>query len=274
MPVFEGLITQDAHGKTILDVLFILATWHAYAKLRLHTETTLGFFNRTTTALGKILRFFSRTTCQFFPTVELPREEAARGRRNAAKAQKRGGKRASAAKGKGRESTGQKLKFLNLCTYKLHALGDYVKTIWRFATSDNYSTQVGELEHRRVKRFYSRTNKFEFQQQITRHERRERLLRGIVIRNAETLGLPPPNSLKSRKVPTGIRFEDSEKLPFTLPSAHHHISELSRYPLNIYEFVTDHEGDPAVKVRQLLIDHGENSANVSHRTLYPSSRTI
>jgi len=31
--------------------------------------------------------------------------------------------------------------FFNLCTYKLHALGDYVANIWRYGTTDNYSTQ-------------------------------------------------------------------------------------------------------------------------------------
>ncbi|KAJ3560946.1 hypothetical protein NP233_g10506 [Leucocoprinus birnbaumii] len=47
---------------------------------------------------------------------------------------------------------------LNLLTYKLHALGDYFKSILRFGTSDGYSTQIGELEHQRIKEFYVRTN--------------------------------------------------------------------------------------------------------------------
>lgn len=33
-------------------------------------------------------------------------------------------------------------KFLNLLTYKIHALGDYVQTIWLFGTTDSYSTQI------------------------------------------------------------------------------------------------------------------------------------
>lgn len=37
----------------------------------------------------------------------------------------------------------------------------------------------GELEHRRVKRFYARTNKVQFVLQITKHQRREELLRRI-----------------------------------------------------------------------------------------------
>jgi hypothetical protein len=67
-------------------------------------------------------------------------------------------------------------KIFNLSTFKWHALGNYVATIERLGTTDNYNTQVvsysilikqhlalntfqGELEHRRVKRFYSCTNK-------------------------------------------------------------------------------------------------------------------
>jgi hypothetical protein len=33
-------------------------------------------------------------------------------------------------------------KIFNMCTYKLHALGDYVASIWLYGTTDNYSTQV------------------------------------------------------------------------------------------------------------------------------------
>lgn len=35
-----------------------------------------------------------------------------------------------------------KVKLLNLFTYKLHALGDYVRTIRLFGTTDSYSTQI------------------------------------------------------------------------------------------------------------------------------------
>ena len=40
IPVFEGLFLQEHkhHEKAILDTLFLLATWHSYAKLCLYTE--------------------------------------------------------------------------------------------------------------------------------------------------------------------------------------------------------------------------------------------
>jgi hypothetical protein len=120
-------------------LLFVLATWHAYAKLRLHTESTLTLLEAATTSLGQALRRFARVTCNAFNTRELPREEAARGRRKAAAAAKKGKGKATQAPAK---KEGPKRRLFNLSTYKLHALGDYVKTIWLFGTTDNYSTQV------------------------------------------------------------------------------------------------------------------------------------
>jgi hypothetical protein len=33
-----------------------------------------------------------------------------------------------------------------MSTYKLHALGDYVASIWQYGMTDNYSTQVWLIE--------------------------------------------------------------------------------------------------------------------------------
>jgi hypothetical protein len=46
------------------------------------------------------------------------------------------------------------------------------------------SFMQGELEHRRVKRYFIRSSKNKFEKQITNHERRERLLRLYNRRNA------------------------------------------------------------------------------------------
>jgi len=116
-----------------LTLLFELATWHALAKLRLHTDTTLGFLETSTTRLGKALRHFDVGVCSDFHTVELPQEETAR-RRRMAKADPKGKQKP--------EESQKKKKCLNLTTYKLHALGDYADTIRQYGTSDNYSTQT------------------------------------------------------------------------------------------------------------------------------------
>ncbi|KAG1878190.1 hypothetical protein F4604DRAFT_1923750 [Suillus subluteus] len=114
----------------------------------MHTETTLGFLNTSTTRLGKSLRKFMSKTAKRFMTRDLPSEEAARGRRKAQAAAK-GGNTSSRANATV-TSTGAKARYFNFMTYKLHALGDYVSMIRHFGTTDNNSTQLGELEHCRV----------------------------------------------------------------------------------------------------------------------------
>ncbi|KAG2738113.1 hypothetical protein P692DRAFT_201661679, partial [Suillus brevipes Sb2] len=80
IPVFEGLL-PGRHNKIVLDLLFDLATWHAYAKLHLHTDDTLTFFDSATIVLARSVRKFTRTTCKGYVTTELPQEHAARSRR-------------------------------------------------------------------------------------------------------------------------------------------------------------------------------------------------
>ncbi len=149
----------------VLDLLFILCTWHAYAKLRLHTTSTLTALKETTTLLGQQLRLWVKKTCGSFDTQELPKEEGARHRRKAASTQKSkvcsrkagrlGRKDGGKAKAKSKASSsatpntktkevykGKLRKFFNICTYKLHALGHYVAAIARFGTTDGYSTQL------------------------------------------------------------------------------------------------------------------------------------
>lgn len=93
IPVFEDLLPAPCN-KIILDLIFVLCTWHAYAKLHLHTTTTLTSLTNATTSLGTLLRSFKNKVCTLYATRELPREEAARGHRAAALA--------AQGKGKGR----------------------------------------------------------------------------------------------------------------------------------------------------------------------------
>ena len=129
--MFEDLLPQP-HNTIVLDLLFDLASWHGYAKLRVHTTDTLAFFDTATTVLGQSVRKFHKTTCAYYPTMELPHEYAARGRREAVLASNQMKPTASRAK----------QKSLNLSTYKFHALGDYVNTIKLMGTTDNYTTQL------------------------------------------------------------------------------------------------------------------------------------
>jgi hypothetical protein len=117
-----------------LDLLFDLAAWHAYAKLRLHTDDTLAFFDSATVALGQSVRKFQRTVCKHYHTTELPHEHAARGRRQAALASKQ--------PGPSHTVSGPKVKRLNLNTYKYHVLADYPNTIRERGTTDSYNSQL------------------------------------------------------------------------------------------------------------------------------------
>ncbi|RDB29364.1 hypothetical protein Hypma_014985 [Hypsizygus marmoreus] len=277
IPVFEGLLPEPYNGE-ILSLLWTCAEWHTLAKLRLHTEATLNLLEKTTVEIGRQLRRFTSFTCGAFATKELPKEAAARGRRKARKKARTAPASAgvnelppdaqpnlSTAAGvnelppdtQSNPSTTAtsapkppslpKKKIFNLFTYKLHALGDYFRTIRWFGTTDSYSTQPGELEHRRVKRFYVRTNKNRAVRQMTRLERRERVLQKLARkRKRRSSPSPTPTKVTSKKKTT-VDVAESEALPYTTPDLHHHISPSRNFPLPITRFLADNRDDPAVK---------------------------
>ena len=159
IPVFEGLFPEEhkQHEQDLLDTLFLLATWHAYAKLRLHTEDTLESFDQLTAPLGEKLRLFAGKITKDFVVKELPKETAAKARRAAANLKQKTTKGKEPAKsapvkksikGKlGKKSTKgrkpeKKIISMSLLTYKLHALGDYVQTIRQRGTTDSYNSQT------------------------------------------------------------------------------------------------------------------------------------
>lgn len=134
MPVLEGLLPAE-HNDIILDLAFDIATWHAYAKLRKHTEHTVASFRSQTQQLGHQLRLFAEKVCPAYKTKPLPSEEAARVRRHAKKVQK--GDSHSQEKSSG----GPNVRRFNMATYKIHALGDYAEHIIRFGPTDGFTTQ-------------------------------------------------------------------------------------------------------------------------------------
>jgi hypothetical protein len=134
IPVFEDLLPQP-HDKIVTTLLFKLATWHALAKLHLHTESTLRSLETSTKRLGAVIRRFNTVTCTAYVTKALPAEEAPHGRRKAALRVKRGSQLAAAKSQKG-------IKKFNLITYKFHALGDYPNAIRMFGTTDGFTTEI------------------------------------------------------------------------------------------------------------------------------------
>jgi hypothetical protein len=133
IPAFEGLL-QEPYNTIVITLLYRTTEWHAFAKLRLHTENTLQHLERLTTELGQLMRKFRDVTQSGFATFELSKETGARKRR-----QESGKGKEKAAAG---NTSGRKPKTLNLFTYKWHALGDYVRTIRLFGGTDGFSTQL------------------------------------------------------------------------------------------------------------------------------------
>lgn len=160
IPAAEGLLPEP-HNTKLLILLYRLAEWHAFAKLRMHTEHTLGAMEKATSAIGRGLRSFRDSSHSAFVVKELPSETTARGRRTQKKWLKSTGSKVQLPLAPPPASSAPaaltppapaalapparpspKVKKLNLFTYKLHALGDYVRTIRLFGTTDSYSTQI------------------------------------------------------------------------------------------------------------------------------------
>lgn len=143
IPVFDGLF-PDEHNEIVLDLLFDLNCWLAFAKMRIHTDSTLDDLDNITKELGISLRKFTRTTCAAWETFELPKEARARARqehRQAQKTQASGSEQTNRSRAQHTTTTSSKMKAFNDTTYKLHRLPDYARTIRRIGTTDIFSAQ-------------------------------------------------------------------------------------------------------------------------------------
>ncbi|KAJ7148914.1 hypothetical protein C8R46DRAFT_1311106 [Mycena filopes] len=268
IPAFDGLFPGE-HNERVLKLLFRMAEWHSFAKLRMHTDPTLEHLKRLTPEIGRLVREFKNTTCTEFETFELPREVAARGRQeqraaNAKAAAAGGSAPAPAAPTTAKPS--KKAKSLNLNIYKWHAMGDYVPAILLFGPTDGFSTQLGESLHRLLKRLYQLTNKRDHTAQIARRYIRlartrlsawvadDKLRRKL---KAKATGgktpLKPP--VRHMRHVWHIPIQDD---PFGMIdlNIHHCISAVRRAPLDIFKCFGSTNKDPAaVDFISKLQDH-------------------
>ena len=136
MPAFEGLFPSE-HDQVIQTLLFRLVQWHAFAKLRLHTDYSLKLLDEASQLLGGQLCKFWDFTCAAFKTMELASETAARWREKARSVNTMPSRSSETS-----ATSAARPKSFSLVTYKLHALGDYVHSIHLFGTTDSYSTQL------------------------------------------------------------------------------------------------------------------------------------
>ena len=121
----------------VLDLLFVLATWHASTKLRMHSTSSLAVFDGVTKVLGQLLRRFNDHVCPKYNTHETLSESGKRARRTASEAAKNKSQQNLNA-----EKVAPNRRNFNLAAYKPHALGHYSSWIRRFGTTDSYSTQT------------------------------------------------------------------------------------------------------------------------------------
>ena len=124
MPAFEGLLEDRKIDNMIQDMLFELAMFYTFAKLAMHTDTTLLAFEAAVTRLGKVMRDFMFKICPEYDTRELPSETESRRRR----------------KNMG-EGVMPNSKIFIVDTFKMHRLLDWVRWVRRLGTLDNMSTQ-------------------------------------------------------------------------------------------------------------------------------------
>ncbi|KAG6914911.1 hypothetical protein DXG01_014473 [Tephrocybe rancida] len=193
MPAFDGLLPEP-HNSKILDLLYICATWHSLAKLRMHNDLTLAELDKTTKELGSCLRNFVTSSASGLST--------------------------------------RRAKALNLDTYKFHALGDVAGHIREFGTTDSYSTEIGELEHRAVKAWYSRTDRKAFTRQVARIKRCQARIERISRRTSDF----------------ATSFGDDLTVKQANgPEEHHFIGKTENLPVHIGQHINQHLGDPAVQ---------------------------
>lgn len=118
-------------------MLFQLAMWHALAKLRLHSDTTLWVFETVVQKLGQVMREFQSKVCPHYDTRELDKEIEARQRRKT----KRDTKGKAPARAQDTDTTRAR-KELNLSTYKFHRMGDGPRAVRLIGTLEGVSAQT------------------------------------------------------------------------------------------------------------------------------------
>ena len=122
-----------------MTLLFTCCTWHALAKLWMHTDQTLVIFDNVTAMIGVKLCHFASTTCSAFQTEELRQEVTAHPCRSLKKNVNQDGGTPPSANNA--QWSGALLRKFNMNTFKNHSLGDYPDQIYHYVMTDLYSTE-------------------------------------------------------------------------------------------------------------------------------------
>ncbi|KAI0309196.1 hypothetical protein OF83DRAFT_1089234 [Amylostereum chailletii] len=225
IPCFDGLLPAP-HDEAVQSLIYTMAHWHALAKMRMHTDTSLALLEDVTTALGVRLRRFAAVTSRAFNTRETKREYAARIRTQATQVKMGSGQNIIDS-----GSNARRPCQFNMKTIKVHFLGDYVDYIRSHGTTDSYTTQIGEHQHRVTKAWYARTNFRSPEAQLVKINIRESRLR-LMAHQLRLIGVDVP----------GDNIADvhnpAEALPLT-PQEHHQVAIAGKHPLDLQEWMPD-----------------------------------
>ena len=67
MPCFNRLFEEDEHNDGIQDIVFLVASFYRFAKLRMHTDVSLSVFDGLTTVLRQDAQYFANYICEELP---------------------------------------------------------------------------------------------------------------------------------------------------------------------------------------------------------------
>lgn len=130
IPCFEDLLPNTTHNTILMNLLYSASVWDAYAKMNVHTDTSLHHFDVATRQLGDAFRVFQRRLCPSYNTIETPKE-----------AQKRAKKGSTKVPPLQKSRRGPVKAVFNLAFYKFHKLGDVPDMIRMNGTTGSYSTK-------------------------------------------------------------------------------------------------------------------------------------
>ncbi|CDO68696.1 hypothetical protein BN946_scf184652.g23 [Trametes cinnabarina] len=235
IPCIEGLVVTE-HNQHILSLLYHTAYWHALAKMRMHTDASLDLLSHSTTVLGRSLRYFAEVTCMAFDTKESKAEYAARQRALA--------RRKSVNSANSTALVGRRPRTFNLKIIKVHFLGDYVRCIKHFGTTDSYTTQIGEHEHRHIKACRKRTNFVRPDAQVVAMDVRAARMRRIGYA-LEERGIVDPggDSAASTSALPDPASEDAGPLA---ARDHHSIAKEQRNAITLRQWQYENTGDVSI----------------------------
>ncbi|KAH9916588.1 uncharacterized protein BXZ73DRAFT_105780 [Epithele typhae] len=239
IPCIEGLLPPSTN-ESVLTLLFVCAYWHALAKMRLHSDSSLDLLDDTTALLGHEMRYFAAITCPQFDARETAAEYQARRR-----AEERRNPTSIAA------NDGRRLRlFTAINTIKFHFLGEYVSIIRELGTTDSFTTEINELSHREVKARRQRTNNVNPDGQLVKLDAYENRLR-LMAEGLRSVGVEDIPGLANHARDTA---QDAQNPLST--EAHHDVAESEKNPVDVRDWKECNPHDVAIQsFMTLLLDH-------------------